>query len=87
LEDLADQADERRIQVLCTQSVIAGIALDALVPVDGGPIDYRVDVNRPHGAYIGAVAAGYAFIGIDFHRSIIPEPQTRKAKEFFNIIS
>ena len=49
------------------QPVVAGVTLHAFIPIDGGAFHKRVNVDRSHRAYVGAVSAGDAFIGIDFH--------------------
>src|SRR5690606_16008725 len=57
-------------QLLLAQPVVARIALDALVGVDGGAILHRVDVDGAHRADVRAVAAGDALVGIDSHTSL-----------------
>ena len=47
--------------MLLAQPVVAGVALHALIAIDGGPLDNGIDINGAHWAYIGAIAAGNAF--------------------------
>src|SRR5690606_11442228 len=54
-------------QLLLAQPVVARIALDAFVGIDGGAILHRVDVDGAHRADVRAVAAGDALVGIDSH--------------------
>jgi hypothetical protein len=52
-----------------TQSVKTGIALHALIAIDGGPFDDGIYVNGAHWAYIGAIPARNALIRVDSHNA------------------
>src|SRR5687768_4226567 len=64
---LPHRAHQRRIEVLLAEAVEAGVALHAFVAVDGGALQHGVDIDRPHRADVGTVAAGDAFLRIDLH--------------------
>jgi len=61
------------------QPVVAGIAFHTFVAVDGGALEHGIDIDRAHRADIGAVAAGDALLGIDFHCIPFPEKHRRTA--------
>jgi hypothetical protein len=63
----AHEAHRGGRQYFFAQPVVAGIAFHAFIAVDGGALQFGVDVDRAHRADIGAVAAGDAFLGIDLH--------------------
>ena len=67
LEYLAHGSHHGGIQMLLAEPVVAGIALDAFVAVDGGALDLRIDIDRAHRAHIRAVSARDAFIWINCH--------------------
>src|ERR1019366_3796752 len=49
------------------ESVEAGVTLHAFLAVDSGALHDGIDVDGAHGTDVGAVAAGYAFVGVDLH--------------------
>ncbi len=57
--------------MFCAQSVVAGIALYAFISIDRGSIDGGINVDRSHGADVGAVPTGDAFVWIDFHSPML----------------
>src|SRR6185437_599785 len=69
LKYLSDGSNEGGIQMLLAEAVIAGVAFDALVAIDGGAVNRPVDVDSAHRADVGAIAAGHAFVRIDLHAS------------------
>ncbi len=50
------------------QTVVAGIALNALITIDSGALDGRIDVDCSDRADVNAVPAGDTFIWVDLHR-------------------
>jgi hypothetical protein len=69
LEQPPQHAHKGRIEVFPAHPIEAGVTLDALVAFHRGPFACGVNIDRPHGADICAVAACHALIGIDFHSS------------------
>ena len=66
-QDPAHRAHQNGIEMLLAQAVVAGMAFDAFIPVDGGALARRIDVDGAHRAHIRAVPAGHAFSMIDSH--------------------
>ena len=75
LKQPAHHADEGGVQVLLAHAVEAGVAFDAFVVVYGRPLDHRIDINRAHGANVGAVPTGHTLVRIDSHGTLTPRRQ------------
>jgi len=67
LKHFAQCAYERRIQMFLAQAIETRITLHAFACIYRGPLDDGIDGNRAHGAHVGAIAAGHAFVRIDLH--------------------
>ncbi len=72
LKQPAHHADECGVQVLLAHAVEAGVTFDAFVVVHRRPLDHRIDINRAHGADVGAVATGHTLVRIDSHGTLTP---------------
>src|SRR6516162_1727759 len=53
--------------MLLAHPVVASVALDALVAINGSPPDLGIDIDRAHGADIRAVAARDTLARVDGH--------------------
>jgi hypothetical protein len=69
LKYFTNRAHESRIQMLGAKAVIAGVALYALVALDGGALESRMNVNGSYRTDVNAITAGDTLIRIDLHRA------------------